>query len=164
MLIHRVFYCYKKFWFISSFWVERKVFIYRDTYIFKKGESSFFIDGQTLYVFTSGALHAVDLSQSNISLKKVADNLPYEPFNTTLIYFSPYKDGIFATRDHVGHHGVTVHVYTIHGKKINTLSSEWINNLPFFVTFDENNLYYTSADELYKAKADTSDITLLHKQ
>ncbi len=128
------------------------------------GESSFFIDGQTLYVFTSGALYAIDLNQSNVSLEKVADNLPYEPFNTALIYFSPYKDGIFATLDPVGHHGYTVHVYTIHGKKINTLSTEWINNSPFFVTFDDNNLYYASADELYKAKADTSDITLLHKQ
>lgn len=128
------------------------------------GNSSFFIDGQVLYVFTSGALRAIDLNQSNASLKNVASNISFEPFNTALIYFSPYKDGVFATLDHVGHHGCTVHVYTMHGQKISTLSTTWENDLPFFVTFDDNNLYYMSEEELYKAKVDTSNITLLHKQ
>ncbi len=126
-------------------------------------QSSFFINDHTLYVMTNGVFSSIDLIKNDPPIQKIADISSTDPLQeTTIVYYSLYKSGIFATISYVGAAGYDLHLYNMNGEKLNTLSVGTGLDAKFH-TFDDNNVYYVQQSKFYKAKADMSDRTLLHE-
>ncbi len=129
-------------------------------------QNSFFINDHTLYVMTKGVLSSIDLSKNDPPIQKIADTPSSDPLQeATVLYYSPYNGGIFATVNGVGHDGYDLHLYNINGVKLNTLSGNVDSSglHTEFYTFNDDNIYYFRDWKFYKAKADMSDSALLHE-